>query len=218
LTVYDLIGNHAEASWSFTTNAANLNPKLLFGTVENVTSAAWTTVQLAQTYTSMVVICALPTPTEEVREVVRVRNAAGNQFECKIEPLDSGSTGTQTARIRYLVVEEGVYTQANAGIKLEARKFDSTVTDTTNQYVGAIRNYDNAYTVPLVLGQVLSCNQTGFLAFWCSGEEINSAPTSASLRVGKHAGNGEVAAPWTESLGYVVFESSSDLLQKLLEQ
>ena len=69
----------------------------------------------------------------------------------------------------YTVVEEGVYTQAEHGVTMEAVKFTSTLTDSDSSWVGQQRIYLNTYTSPVVVGQVMTTNDALFSVFWARG-------------------------------------------------
>ena len=83
---------------------------------------------LPETYASMVVVA---TPTVEPGlppMVTRIRNAVGNGFEVKIQRADGLTDPVEGVTVRYVVVEEGVYTKEVHGVRMEAKKFISTVT------------------------------------------------------------------------------------------
>jgi hypothetical protein len=139
--------------------------------------------------------------------VVRVRNAAGNSFEMKVDSTDG--TIPNPVDVYYMVVEEGVYTQAADGVQMEAHKMTSTVTDENDSWVGQSRPYSNAYTDPVVLGQVMSANDPDWSVFWSQGSDRTKVPTSSVLSVGKHVGADADTVRADETIGYIVIESGS---------
>ena len=50
--------------------------------------------------------------------------------------------------------EEGIYNTADHGVKMEAVKYTSTVTDRAASWVGESRIYANSYTSPVVIGPI----------------------------------------------------------------
>ena len=103
------------------------------GRLVSVSSAAWTTVTLNRAYASMVVVATPECATTGVPPIVtRIRNATGNQFEVTLARADNVS-GAVTAPVHYLVVDEGQYTADTTGVKLEAVRFSSTVTDRSDR-------------------------------------------------------------------------------------
>ena len=107
-------------------------PKLVRTTVNNVSSASWTSVNLGQSYNSAVIIATPMYPNSSVAPVVtRIRNVSGSGFEVKLDRAD-GQTGTVTMDVSVVAVEEGVYTVASDGVKMEAVKYTSTVTGAKN--------------------------------------------------------------------------------------
>lgn len=89
--------------------------------------------------------------------VVRIRNATNSSFEIRVDNTD-GLSAISNVTVHYLVVEAGVYTVAQHGVKLEAVKHTSTVTDQNNSWVGQNRAYSSRYTSPVVVGQVMTYN------------------------------------------------------------
>ena len=78
--------------------------------------------------------------------------------------------------MHYVVVEAGVYDEP--GYKMEAVKFTSTVTDENNSWVGESRTYQQSYSNPVVVGQVMSYNDSDWSVFWACGSSRTAPPTS----------------------------------------
>ncbi|NWK55282.1 cadherin domain-containing protein [Verrucomicrobiaceae bacterium N1E253] len=204
--------NSAGESWgssgSFTTEA-DTSPKLVRTTVSAVSSSNWTTVDLGQSYNSAVIVA---TPvydgSTQVPVVTRIRNVGGSSFELKLDRAD-GLTTALSMDVSVIAVEEGVYTQSTDGVAMEAVKYTSTVTADNNNWVGESRSYQNSYTNPVVVGQVMSANDANWSVFWSMGSS-RTAPASASvLNVGKHVGEDPNTARANETIGYIVIESGS---------
>lgn len=184
-------------------------PVLHHGVVDGV-GASWQTVTLPYGYTDPVVVASVRYPNASVTPVVtRIRNAVGNQFELRVQnPSDQPLTGSYS--VHYTVAEAGVYTQAQHGIKMEAVKFTSNKTN----YKGAwwqqeARTYANSYTAPVVLGQVMSANDTRWSSFWARGDSKDFAPNPTKLSASKHVGEDTVKTRANELIGYMVIESGS---------
>lgn len=108
-----------------------------------------------------------------------------------------------------LVVEEGVYSVADHGVKMEAVKYVSTVTDNKSSWVGEGRSYANSYADPVVLGQVMSYNDPAFSVFWARGETPLSPPSGSVLFTRKHVGKDPSTSRAAETVGYIVIESGA---------
>ena len=188
-------------------------PYLQTGKV-SVSTAGWTLVNLEHNYLNdMVVICTpnyeydalfLPEPL-----VAHVRNASGTSFEVKLVQVVGGSFQDVSADVHYMVVKAGVYTLAEHGVKMEAVKFSSTITDGSGSWVGQNRSYSNSYTDPVVVGQVMTYNADRawyWSVFWCRGSSRTSPPSSTDLWVGKHKAQ-DPRVVNNETLGYVVIEA-----------
>ena len=183
--------------------------KLAIGVVNNVGSS-WTNVPLANSYTSMVVVATPNYDNTSDPAVVRIRNATGSSFDVRVDA--AGGATPSSMDVHYMVVEEGVYTVAADGVKMEAVKYNSTVTDENNSWVGQARTYSNTYTSPVVLGQVMTYNDSDFSAFWCSDGNKNNPPSNSSLYTGKMVGEDPDNTRADETIGYIVIESGSGTL------
>jgi len=193
----------------------------------------WTTVQLGYEYgDEMIVVCSpsydrsAPGPA-----IARVRNAAGSSFEVGLgRPWFGGLEEENfSANVYCMVVRQGVYTIADDGVKMEAVKLPGfTSTDHAGSWSGQRQTYQNAYTRPVVVGQVVSpdtaippsycpdeflniCEQD-WSVFWSRGTAVTNPPASSALYVGRHTGeDGNDRA--AETLVYVVIESGKGTLQ-----
>jgi hypothetical protein len=190
----------------------------------------WTTVQLNYEYgDEMVVVCSpnydlsAPGPA-----IARVRNASGSSFEVGLGRPWYGTFGGEdfSANVYCMVVRQGVYTVADDGVKMEAVKLSGfTLTDHAGSWSGQRQPYQNSYSRPVVVGQVVSPD-TGippsycpdllcegeWSVFWSRGTAVANPPSSSTLYVGRHTGedpNGRAA----ETLAYVVIESGKGKIE-----
>ncbi|MCP4001424.1 MAG: hypothetical protein GY727_10995, partial [Gammaproteobacteria bacterium] len=77
-------------------------------------------------------------------------------------------------------------------------------------WVGQNQSYINTYTNPVVLGQVMSYNDSGFSSFWCyNGSTKNVPPSANALSVGKTVSEDTNTIRADETIGYIVLESGS---------
>jgi len=185
------------------------SPKLETGVATGIASS-WTTVTLAESYTSMVVVATPNYDNTSPPGVVRIQNAAGNSFDIRVDA--AGGAAPAAMDVHWMVVEEGVYTQAANGVTMEAVKFTSTVTDENNSWVGEARTYANTYTTPIVVGQVMTYNDAAFSTFWCCNGTRTDPPDSGGLVVGKSAAEDPTPTRADETIGYIVIESGSGTL------
>lgn len=184
------------------------------GTVSGVGNSGWTTVNLANSYTSMVVVTSANYDGTNAPGVVRIRNAAGSSFEVRVDNTD-GPSAISNVTVHYFVVEEGVYTQATDGVTMEAVKFTSTVTDENNSWIGESRSYVNSYSSPVVLGQVMTYNDPDFSSFWARGSSRTAPPSSTTLFVGKTVSEDPDNTRVDETIGYIVVEAGSGSIGSL---
>ena len=185
---------------------ANASPELGVGLVSGV-GGSWTTVNLSQSYVSMVVVATPNYDDTSGPGVVRIQNATGSSFDIRVDP--AGGATPANIDIHYMVVEEGVYTVAGDGVKMEAVKYLSTVTDDDSSWVGENRGYAKTYTVPVVLGQVMTYTDPDFSVFWCRGSSDGNPPDAANLYVGKSVCEDSDTTRADETVGYVVMEAGN---------
>ena len=173
--------------------------------------SSWQTVNLTNTYNSPVVVATVVLANESgLPAVARVRNASGNSFEIRVQnPSDQTLSGYD---VHYIVVEEGVYTVAEDGIKMEAIKAQSIQTAENNNWVLESRSYYNSYTNPVVLGQVVTANDPDWSVFWTSSDVLTNPPSSSAFSAGKHVGEDSDNTRSNEEIGYLVLETGSGTL------
>jgi PKD repeat protein len=184
-------------------------PNLSIGTASGVASDGWTTVTLPRSYSSMVVVASANYDKTLPPLVVRIQNAAGSSFDLRVDRADNSTTPVTGVDVHYMVVEEGVYNEAQHGVKMEAVKFLSTRTDENSSWVGENRAYQNAYNSPVVVGQVMTYNDPDFSAFWATGSSRSTPPSATYLYVGKHVAEDPDNTRADEVIGYVVLEAGN---------
>ena len=167
----------------------------------------WITVNLTGSYNSPVVVASPNYDEGSPPLVVRIRNAAADSFQMRVVNVNNPAANIAGVDVYYFVVEAGVYTVAANGIKMEAVRFNSTVTDRQNSWVGQQRSYANSYTAPVIVGQVMTENDAGFSVFWSRGPSRQEAPTPSAFFAGKHVGEDSDTTRANETIGYVVIEA-----------
>jgi PKD repeat protein len=180
------------------------------GVLTNV-GDAWQTVPLSFSYTNMVVVTTpLLSSGSQLPVVTRIDNASGNSFDLRVQGF-SGNVPAGYA-VHYLVVEAGTYTLANDGVQMEAGTFTSTLTAGVGNWSTEARSYQQAYSLPVVLGQVMSYNDPNWSVFWANGSGRGDSPTDLDFNAGKNVGEDPNTVRANETLGYVVFETGNGTL------
>ncbi|MFC1467303.1 M60 family metallopeptidase [Verrucomicrobiota bacterium] len=177
-------------------------------------TAGWTTVELDNLYDSMVVVAQPVLGAGQVPLVTRIRNASSGRFEICLQRTDGLTDPVSDVTIEYLAVEEGVYHPDTYGIRMEATKFNSTVTDHAMSWEGEVRDYAfgsgaDHYRQPSVFGQVMSFNDPDWSAFWsCSiYDKKKKAAIGPGFVAGRHVGEDPDTTRANETVGYVVIDS-----------
>jgi hypothetical protein len=191
---------------------------------------SWTTVQLGYDYgDEMVVVCSpnydlsAPGPA-----IARVRNATGSSFEVGLGRPWYGTFGGEdfSANVYCMVVRQGVYTLAEDGVKMEAVKLpEFSLTAHAGSWLGQRQAYQNSYSQPVVVGQVVSPDtgkppsycpdllcEGDWSVFWSRGTAVSNPPSSSTLYVGRHTGE-DPGGRAPETLVYLVFESGTGTLE-----
>jgi hypothetical protein len=135
--------------------------------------------------------------------VARVTNVASGGFDLYLQNPSGGAVASGT--VSCVVVEEGVWTID--GVNVEAQTYLSTVTDENNSWVGEAQTYGQAYTNPVVIGQVMSDNDPLWSVFWCQGSSRTNPPSASALRTGKEVAEDTVTTRTDETIGFIVFEA-----------
>ena len=216
LTVSDAQGLTDQATTVITVNAAPTGIAFESGTVSSV-GTGWVTVNLANTYTSMVVV-ATPIYSNANNDpvVTRVRNASGSSFQLKIQ--EPGGNTSTNYDVEYVVVEEGVYTQANDGVKMEAVRVSSGNLSYKNGWKYNVRNYSNAYSTPVVVGQVMTDNDADWSVFYATRYNSRTNVPSNSINGfsgGIHVGEDNDKTRSTETIGIIVIEGGTGSINSL---
>ena len=177
----------------------------------------WRSVSFNGEYMSPVVIATPNYADASEPLLVRMRNVNTDGFEVRVVNANDPSQAVSGTDVYYFVVEEGVYTLADDGIAMEARRYTSTVTDRPGSWVGEAQSYANSYTDPVVLGQVITQNDADFSVFWCHGGNRELPPTGSTLFTGKHVGEDPDQTRSDETIGYVVLEAGTYTLSNGLQ-
>ena len=198
-------------------NQSDPSDKLYYNTTDLIfeqgqlydVSGEWRTVTLDHTFTNMVVV-ATPVLNNASSQTIlsRIRNASGNSFDIRLE--SPSGTVTDYSNVHYIVMEEGLYTEARNGIKCEAVLTTSSVVSSRSNWRFEPRSFTNNYTSPVVVGQVMTTNDTDWSVFWASANDNRKAiPTNNSFAAGKHVGEDNETIRSDETIGFIVFESGS---------
>jgi hypothetical protein len=198
----------ASSAESATTDAEPVSGlKMDIGVAAGVSSGSWDVVSLSKSYTSPVVIATANYDNTSDPVAVRIQNASGSSFDVTVQA--AGGSAPSNIDVYYMVVEEGVYTVAGDGVKMEAVTYNSTVTDENNSWVGQPQAYSNTYTSPVVLGQVMTYADSGFSTFWCFGSARANPPDTTNLNTGKSVAEDTDTTRNNETVGYIVIEAGS---------
>jgi len=176
----------------------------------------WQMIALTNTYQSMVVVA---TPTlannDQLPVVTRIRNAVGNSFDLRIQ--NPSGPVTDFYNVEFMVVEAGIYTAEEDGIKMEARKELAAETASyAGGYTRETRDYLQPYSNPVIVGQVMTFNDGRWSAFWSSKTNSGSTPAdSLGFAAGKQIAQDTITDRMDESIGIIVLESGNHSLNGL---
>ena len=209
IVVTDALGLTSTHTFTLQVNPSAVTPKLHVE-VANANTTTWSTIVLPHSYSSPVVVGTVATQAGSPPVVPRVRNASGDSFEFKLDRTD-GNNAAYSTDVHFMVVEEGSYNVADHGIAMDAFITTSGVTDYKDSWVGEDRRslLGNSYSSPVVVGQVMSYNDSRWSAFWSRGQTELDPPSTGSVFVGKHVGEDSQKTRLDEELGVIVFEAGT---------
>ncbi|MFQ6100203.1 MAG: hypothetical protein ACE5OS_03060 [Anaerolineae bacterium] len=181
--------------------------KMEVGTVS--VDSNWVTVNLGNTYDDMVVVCSLQNDEASPPLVTRIQDAQGSSFQVRLQAAGTGMVPVRT--VHYMVMETGAYTLPN-GIHIEAQKYTSTVTSGRGSWAPELQTYMQSYTSPVVIGQVMSYNDSDWSVFWQQGSNRADPPSSTTLGTGKMVSKDTDTTRADEVIGFIVIERGHDEL------
>ena len=176
--------------------------------LDRVSETGWQTVNLCgRSYECMIVVATPNYDAATTPSVVRIRDTGSSSFDFFVQNTTSGAPEPNIP-VNFIVMEAGVYTAAD-GMKMEANKYESTVTDRNGSWVAENQPYGQAYANPVVIGQVMSFRDPDWSVFWSFGGGNRATPAGANLFTGKHVGEDPDTTRADETIGYIVFEAGS---------
>ena len=173
--------------------------------VDGVDSDSWTSVTLQNSYENPVIVCTPQLLNNTIPMVVRMRNAAADSFEIRLQNPSDQALAPEL--VRCIAAEEGVWTLAD-GTKLEAHRQLSTVTDGKNSWNAEAGEFNHEYAAIVVLGQVMTYEDPAWSVFWTYGPDRTLPPDPDKISVGKHVGQDPDTDRADETLGYIILEST----------
>ena len=166
------------------------------------------TVNLSRVFASPVVVCTPRYANNSVPIVPRVSNVTTTSFDVRLENPSGNAIASEW--VDYLVVEEGTWTIG--GVAIEAQKYLSTTTDNDFSWVGEAQAYGQGYTNPVVLGQVMTENDSSWSVFWCRGSASSMPPTAVAIFTGKTVCEDPDTTRVDETVGFVVIGAGHGVL------
>jgi hypothetical protein len=161
------------------------------------------TVVLVNSYTSPVVACTVQYDNNTTPVVTRVSAVGSSSFQVRLQNPSDGAVATDD--VNCLVVEEGTWTID--GVNIEAQTYLSTLTDRRGNWNGQSQSYGQAYTNPVVIGQVMTENDANWSHFWSNGGSRQTPPSATTLNTGKAVGEDPVTNRADETVGFIVIEA-----------
>ncbi len=189
-----------------TTNvvAQDLDSNNIESKTVTVSTMEWTAVSFNNDYINPVI---LATPVyvgdQTPPTTVRVRNIIGNDCEIKLAMLSTITDNDYDLKVNLIIVEEGIYTIAEHGIAMEVAKVEVSTTDFQGNFEGQNFTFSNSYIKPVVLGQVITADDSNWSTFW--SKEV----TSDSAIIGKQVAEDSNKTRSVEQVAVVVIEAGN---------
>ncbi|MEM7577355.1 MAG: hypothetical protein AAF328_07745 [Planctomycetota bacterium] len=165
-----------------------------------------TAVSFQSTYQNPVVVTTVDVTNNAVARpvVVRVQNVTSSGFEAYLQ--NPGDLSTPVAdEVYFLAMEAG--THDFDGVMAEAFTMTADTVDRKGSVNAIPATYQQTYTEPVVLAQVMTTNDSRWSVAWVRGNTRQAAPNASTLRVGRHVGEDPDITRSDETLGVIVFEA-----------
>ena len=167
---------------------------------------AWVTVELEKPYRAPVVVCAPVTQSGMPPAVVRVRNVGPDSFDVRMQ--NPSGDATSSTVVHYLAMESGAWTLAD-GTRVEASRVDGAPAIVGGDWSSLTSyEYQQTYESPVVLGQVMTAEDSHWSVFAATGFGGVGCPDADGCLVGRHVGEDTVGSGATETVGVIVMEST----------
>jgi len=155
-----------------------------------------------------VVVSTVQYVNNTIPVVTRIDNVTSTSFDIRLQNPSDAPVAAEN--VFWLVVEEGAWTID--GVNVEAQTYQSTLTDSESVgWIGEAQVYLQSYTNPVVLGQVMSENDSRWSVFWSRAAGTCSStcnpPSATSLVTGKAVGEDPSTTRSHETVGFIVFEA-----------
>ena len=182
-------------------DSAKLHAELL----SDVTGS-WQTITLPQSYVNPVVIATPRLLPGDAPVVARIRNAGTNSVELRIQTPGDLSAPVPSD-VHLVVVEAGTY--SGNGVRFEAGVRTIDTVDHDGSWTPLAHQYQQSYTSPVVLGQVMSANDDRYSVFWASDGSQTNPPNASAVAIGLHVAEDGAISRAAEQVGYLIVETGS---------
>ena len=173
-------------------------------------SDSFSTVSLANTYTSPVIVTFPEYASNTLPLSTRIDNVTSTSFDIKLQHADSSPSSLSSETVYYMVVEEGAGTIG--GVPIEAHTYSTSTTAHTSSWTADSKTYTNTYSAdPIVLHQVMSYNDANWITTWVSRtSDRTNSPNTSGFQIGLNAA-AVASSHSAETIGYIVIgQTSSD--------
>ncbi len=200
-------GDSLESCATPCTGAA-CGPVFKLETVTTVANGTTQTVGLENSYDAPVVVCTPQYADVGVEVVPRVSQVGSSSFDLRLQVPGGGSAGDRD--MYCLVVEQGDWNVD--GVKLEAHTVNAAQTQSDSDWNAPAVSLSQSYTNPVIVGQVMTENDSNWSVFWASGNVSTDPPSAGGVHMGKHVGEDFNTSRAAETLGYIAIESGHGTL------
>ena len=168
----------------------------------------WVSADFNQSYADPVAACSVVYENNTQPVVVRMRNLSIDGFEIKLQNPAGNSIVNDT--VHCIIMEAGSWLLPD-GRLIEAQHYLSTTTNHKQNWQATPNSFLNSYITPVVLGQVMTHNDSDWSVFWDQGVSRTSAPTNNAISTGKHVGEDSDTTRVDEEVGFIVVEQGSGI-------
>lgn len=167
----------------------------------------WAQVDFTKSFNDPVVLCTPIYQSTHAPVVPRVQLFT-DHFKVRLTNADGTTSSISPITVNYFIIEKGLYTELNHGVNMEVLTMPSTFVDYKFNYTGQSLILNNTYSNAIVLGQIITANDSGddYQTFW------SETQTNGTIKVGRHVGEDPDTTRENETIGVLVIEEGEYII------
>ncbi len=169
----------------------------------------FTTVNLAKTYTTPVIVAVHKQSNNTLPISVRIDNVSTTSFDVRLQHADTSESTLSADTVYYMVMEEGTGTLGST--QIEAHRLSTTTVASSSSWTGDAQSYENSYSsAPLVFHSIMSNNNSNWITSWVSATSGRTAtPTISGFQTAMNGAQAYSTHGAAETVGWIAMEETA---------